>query len=93
MNYGKGNWPILDKALYKKAGDYSKLVEGIIHELSSIDNITGFCDEAGLSDTNLGRIVTGQTKPRTITILRIIKALVIQRNYYRSQAKNLRHGI
>lgn len=93
MNYGKGNWPILDQALHKKAVDYDKLVKGIIHELSSIDNIFGFCKEAGLSDSNLDRIVAGQTKPRLITILRIIKALVIQRNYYRAQLKNLRHGI
>ena len=92
MNYEKKHWPILDKALHRKAQKYNELATGITDTLLLVRSKEQFLKNAGLSKSHCDRIIKGVTTPRPGTLIRIIQALVNERNNYYLQLKKHNNG-
>jgi len=89
MKYEKKHWPVLDAKLYRKAGNYDRLATGIAQLVPTIRGAGNFLKSAGISPSHIERLIQGITTPRPETLIRIIAALINERNFYHI---NKRHG-
>lgn len=92
MNHKKKHWPILDQALHRKAQKYDELATGITDTLLLVRNKEQFLSNVGLAKSHCDRIAKGETTPRPGTLIRIIQALVNERNNYFLLLKKHKNG-
>jgi hypothetical protein len=89
MDYEKKQWPLLDKALQRKAQKYDELSKGITDALLTVHSKTQFLKHSGFASSHCERLINGETTPRPATLIRIIQALVNERNNYLLQLRKM----